>query len=35
MVTELDVVKYEDWSGPPKQLKPHVDDLKVALNLEL
>ncbi|CAG7998159.1 unnamed protein product [Penicillium olsonii] len=34
MVTESDAVKYEDWSASPKQLKPQVDDLKIALNLE-
>ncbi|KAJ5327292.1 hypothetical protein MYU51_017809 [Penicillium brevicompactum] len=35
MGTELDDIKYEDWSATPKQLKPHVDDLKITLNLDI
>ncbi|KAJ5799803.1 uncharacterized protein N7518_001871 [Penicillium psychrosexuale] len=34
VVTDSEIVKYEDWSASPKQLKPQVDNLKVALSLE-
>ncbi|CAG7939163.1 unnamed protein product [Penicillium salamii] len=34
VVTESDIIKYEDWSAPPKELKPQIDDLKIAFHLE-
>lgn len=34
METESEILKYEDWAASPKQLKPQVDDLRVALSLD-
>ncbi|KAJ5817724.1 hypothetical protein N7447_007732 [Penicillium robsamsonii] len=34
VVTDSDIVKYEDWSALPKELKPQVDNLKVVFSLE-
>ncbi|CAI7615565.1 unnamed protein product [Penicillium crustosum] len=34
VVTDSEIAKYEDWSASPKQLKPQVDNLKIAFSLE-
>lgn len=34
MATESEILKYEDWAASPKQLKPQVDDLRVALSVD-
>ncbi|KGO69149.1 Tubulin-specific chaperone D, C-terminal [Penicillium expansum] len=34
VMTDSEIVKYEDWSASPKQLKDQVDNLKVTFSLE-
>lgn len=33
VVTESDLVKFEDWSAQPKQLKEKVEALRTALSV--
>jgi hypothetical protein len=31
VVTDTEITKFEDWSAPPKELKPQVESLRTVL----